>query len=142
MQNCFRQYPEIYGSELDTDEELDENAMADRPQTDASESSSPNDSGRPAENKSTREQRAQSATEQVEQDHGDAEKHYIGSAVEPKSEKSQSRSDNASVKEHAKSAAGHVKKGIYDAVSEEEEVVPKAAFDATAANGEKKTEKR
>lgn len=151
MQTCFRQYPEIYGSELDTDEEDD--MTADAGQLHAADSASlestsepsssepstqkekvgaaaPKKPSQPSADAGARQQRAQAATEQVQRDHGDADKQPTGAAnTKPKAgpgdEKPQDKQAKADT-EQGKSGSGPL--------SESDDLVPKAWHDETAAN--------
>lgn len=85
MQNCFREHPEIYGSELDedeTEEALNEGAVPVSAETDQPEASSPptlgenNPKGEKVAGKNSPEEakakteRATAARDQVKSDHG------------------------------------------------------------------------
>lgn len=135
MQNCFREYPEVYGSELETEDE-DDMTSEDQEQLDApiTASDRPSESSQQSHDREARQQRAKEATEQVRQDHGDAEKQYVGPASSDKSLKSDS--GNEGKKQRAKAAAQQVKKE-HEPLSESDEVVPKAWHDETAANAKK-----
>jgi intermembrane space import and assembly protein 40 len=123
MQNCFRQYPEIYGSELDADDE--EEGAADML---ASESANSQD------DREGRQERAQVATEQVSQQHADAEKHYIGPATTKDTE-----SDVEAKRQRSKAATEQVKRNHgQPPLSESDEAIPKQWHDASDANVEKK----
>ena len=110
MQDCFREHPDIYGSELDEDDDPppdDQDALSPPDPTDTTipapatsaipDSQPPSSTTNPSTSQpatSSDTDRAQAAKQQVERDHGES-------------------------------------------VSESEEVVPKAAHDATAANAAK-----
>jgi intermembrane space import and assembly protein 40 len=131
MQNCFREYPEIYGNELDTDEDLDD-MTAEGAETPASQpSSAPAQSSEPSQDKYAQQERAKQATEQVRQEHGDSEKQYVGPA---KVEKSlDSNAGDESKKQRAEAAKQQVEKQ-HEPVSESDAIIPKAAFDGTVAS--------
>lgn len=111
MQNCFRQYPEIYGSEIDDDED---DMPADASSPDAPSTPAP-ESTLALENSSP-EERAQSATKQVEEQHSDAEKHYAGTAPLDAGNKQQPTATSPAAQANT------------------DEVIPKAAYDSTADN--------
>ncbi|KAF2279204.1 uncharacterized protein EI97DRAFT_491928 [Westerdykella ornata] len=138
MQNCFRQYPEIYGSELDTDENDD--VTADEAQLPAPDSENPSPelaSVSSTGDSESREQRALAATEQVKQDYGDSDKHYTGPATKNPQEP---RSESAT--EPVSPPPAEAKKE-QKAVSESNEVIPKAWHDERDANVEmQKKEKK
>lgn len=126
MQNCFRQYPEIYGSDLDTDEDLDAEQPTEAP---AAEVTSPSTEDSAA----GRQERAQAATQQVRDDHSDAEKKYIGPATTKDTD-----SDREAKKRRAKAAKEQVKRNHGgEPLSEADEVMPRAAFDDREANEKK-----
>lgn len=115
MQGCFRKYPDVYGSELESDaEEDDDDLTAD----------------------------AASATVAVDAGHSDSE-----SAAQPlKASTSAKQSDSGLVpKEYrpnnetdrAKKATEQVKQD-HEPASESEQLVPKAAHDASDVKVEKK----
>jgi mitochondrial intermembrane space import and assembly protein 40 len=154
MQNCFRQYPEIYGAELDTDDEDDVTADQDQLHIAADSDSSklnlqpgpsdpshetekvdpaePKESrGPPSDDRAARVQRAQEATEQVREDHGDAEKKYVGMAKDDGKSKQESpnpESETGRAKPLEQLTSDH------SPHSESDSLVPKAAHDETAAN--------
>jgi intermembrane space import and assembly protein 40 len=91
MQNCFRQYPEVYGSELEPEDEDD---VASDPQqqplaaADATAQPTENvDAATPQEfsvaesEHEARAQRAKAATEQVKQEFGEPIKDHVKSIV-------------------------------------------------------------
>lgn len=113
MQNCFRQYPEVYGSELENDEEeeatldapLDENHPASAVAAEKA-SADPHPSSEP------------SVATETSKTRGKQETGLVPESYKPEGESQQDKS--------------------VDAVSESEELVPKAAHNATEANAEKK----
>lgn len=117
MQNCFREYPEIYGAELESEEEEDDVAVDfAQPET-----------GKPAEAASSEQAQLASSDSAAREgasqkkDHSLVPESYRPSAdvVDSKTETEQAE------REH-------------EPVSEGEGIVPKAAVDATQANEEKK----
>lgn len=115
MQNCFREYPEVYGTELegvdDDDEEAApvaavEDAQPD-PERPADSSASPKSEPKPRE-------ASDSAARQGDNKHKDHR--LVPQTYRPGSEDG-SKTDN-----------------IEPATSESDDLVPKAAVDATAAN--------
>lgn len=125
MQDCFREYPEIYGSEIEDDEAAsaeEDAAAAGSQQLDSTPSKDASESDHPK----AKEERAQGATEQVKQQHSDAEKQYSGDAKVGKA----LGADVSDAREGPKTA---------EPVNHSE-VIPKAAYDQTKENA--KVEKK
>ncbi|KAL9070059.1 MAG: hypothetical protein Q9161_005115 [Pseudevernia consocians] len=116
MQSCFREHPDIYGSELEEDDDDDAPAEEGAP---APSPAAPPDSGDgsiPAA--------ATSATPE--------------SQAQPVSSPNPSASDaGTSDTERAQAAKQQVERDHGEPASESDEMVPKAAHDATGANAEK-----
>ena len=130
MQNCFREYPEIYGAEIDNEDEEDMSAEG----AAAVPAAAQPDSAPYEDHPKAKEERAQKATEQVKQQHGDAAKHSDeGIAPTP----AHIDSNNGGEKTHESARAKHEQvKKEYSPLAESGEVIPKAAYDQTAANRE------
>ena len=112
MQDCFRQHPDIYGSELDDAEDED-----DAPPVDDAASPSPAPPLEPAEGSIP----------------------AAATSAEPQSQPLQSSSSSSpdppasSDTERARAAKKQVERDHGDAADESREMVPKAAHDATGA---------
>jgi intermembrane space import and assembly protein 40 len=106
MQNCFREYPEVYGSELEGDEEDERGVTA--PGDDAS---APADKGKLSQEPSSTPR------------HGRAQTDLVPETYKPDADSDTERADQTA--ETARSQ---------EPVSESETLVPKAAHDAGDAN--------
>ncbi|CAO2653710.1 Nn.00g031210.m01.CDS01 [Neocucurbitaria sp. VM-36] len=122
MQNCFRQYPEVYGSELDSDADDDDDMTADvatPSDFQPSDSPSPSSSSSDAQAADPSSQKADHSTSAKAKQSG-----------EPSSKPRSSLESKLDLvpdnyKQEAKSA---------DPASESESLVPRAAFDTKEAN--------
>ncbi|KAJ4364635.1 Oxidoreductase [Neocucurbitaria cava] len=130
MQNCFRQYPEVYGSELDSDADDEDDMTADvatpsepRPSDSTASSSSPNTQSAA---KTPSSQRTDHATAAKAKQSGEP-------SSKPRSSPTDSKLDL--VPENYKQDAEAKSPGP---ASESAGLVPKAAFDTREANAEKK----
>ncbi|KAL5117835.1 Oxidoreductase [Pleosporales sp. CAS-2024a] len=104
MQNCFREYPEVYGSELEADEADDQDDMAaPAPATESSEAPSQQETGAADKGKQSAEQTSKPSTSESH-----SQLDLVPSNYKP---------DTSS-----------------EPVSESEELVPKAAHDAKDVN--------
>jgi mitochondrial intermembrane space import and assembly protein 40 len=112
MQNCFREYPEIYGSELETDDE-EEDAIADHDQPGL------------AEHSPSQEQAGTPTPELVSKSRP---------APEKVTEQPAPHEDVVQQRERASAAIAQVKQEQGEPLSESDEVVPKAWHDGTQAN--------
>ena len=107
MQNCFREHPDIYGSELEEDEAPPEEGAP-----------SPSPAPPPDSGDELIPAAATSAT--------------LESPSPPSSSLSATGSDDT---DRAKAAKQQVERDYGEPISESEEMVPKAAHDATGATG-------
>ncbi|KAF2870848.1 hypothetical protein BDV95DRAFT_574741 [Massariosphaeria phaeospora] len=120
MQTCFREYPEVYGSELEGDEEDD--MTTDEADIAPEDSASTPDSTPAAEAPAPQSSSKPHIHQQSQRD----------LSLVPES----ARDDNKP-KETANTGSEQPKKEI-EPTSESEELIPKAAFNTTSANEEKK----
>jgi intermembrane space import and assembly protein 40 len=126
MQNCFREYPEIYGAELESDEEEDEGAV------DLAQA----ESGRPTDNTVVGKDRdllPQKASDSAARDASDQKKDHsmVPEAYRPDAD------DNDSKAEEAQKETEQVIRE-HEPNSESGALVPKSSHDATGDNKEKK----
>ena len=157
MQNCFREYPEHYGAELEGDEEDDVTADRDQPaladgasQTTGSTPTSsdptglsspqaqahtekvgaaaPKQPGSQSPDAHARQDRAKAAAEQVEQDFGDNEKVKSGPAESSQESKKKGEKTNDTERAEAATNKQHKER------SESEDLVPRAWHSATEDN--------
>jgi intermembrane space import and assembly protein 40 len=155
MQNCFRKHPEIYGSELDSDADDEEELTADA----ADPSHAATDSTSPSKEPTTSSE--ESMTSQIPSAATSANPSSTNSTASPSRKAPQSRRaekgthysepssqprrtpelnlvpeeykpDGNSSTEHANHAAQHA--NSQEPLSESESLVPKAAFDAGDEN--------
>jgi intermembrane space import and assembly protein 40 len=125
MQNCFREYPEIYGAELDQEEE-DEDVAVDLAQPEAGNST---DS---ATSSKTKDPAHQEHADSAPRDESNAKKDH---SMVPESY----RPNNSDSKtEEAQKATEQVMRE-HKPESESDTLVPKASHDATADNKGKKS---
>ena len=104
MQDCFRQHPEIYGSELEEDE--------DSPRDEAAPGFDPAEGSLPA-----------AATSATPEPHSSPSSSLTSLSA--------TSEEGTSDTERARAAKQQVERDHGDAASESDEVVPKAAHDAT-----------
>jgi intermembrane space import and assembly protein 40 len=155
MQNCFRQYPEVYGSELDSDADDEDETAADLAASESTPATSA--SGSPslsASDVSSDAQTTPSRSRQNETDHAAAAKGKVSSGPSSKPHSAEqveanrrelglvpdnykpdqktSAVEGSSDTERANQAAQQTKSR--EPVSESESLVPKAAFDASDDN--------
>jgi intermembrane space import and assembly protein 40 len=151
MQNCFREYPEVYGSELDADadEEDDMTASAETPtrsSPDASSSNAQQASSEPTTNDHAASAKGKFSGERnskphtpdnslVPEEYKPSAKHnpiYDAredmSSLDSEKEKSKQKPKGESDTERANQARAQVKS--QEPVSESESMVPKASHDA------------
>lgn len=154
MQDCFRQYPEVYGSEIDSDDAEDEDDMtadlaapSDFPSDSVSSDvqTAPTSSQRPRQSNASREPALQPhSAEKVEAnrrelglvpDNYQPEPKGDARSVAPAESTSNPKPNASSSTERANQARQQVKS--QEQTSESESLVPKAAHDAGDANTEK-----
>ncbi|KAF2684080.1 hypothetical protein K458DRAFT_339248 [Lentithecium fluviatile CBS 122367] len=121
MQNCFREYPEIYGAELDNEEEDDDVAV------DLAQS----ESGKPTDDVASEkaEPVPQEASDSAARDIAPRKKDHslVPESYRPSADDDKSKTDTA------EEATEQVHRE-HEPVSESERIVPKASHDATEAN--------
>lgn len=149
MQNCFREYPEIYGSELDADADDDEDDMAAAPaptetpgpsssasalQADSTPKLTPSEASTSAQEKS---KPSASDAGVVPEDYRPQRKHnpvYDArgdmSSLESEKEKKGKKDDTNAKKEDAKAKS-------QEPVSESKDLVPKSSHDTNEKGTEK-----
>lgn len=115
MQDCFRQHPDIYGAELEDDGD----------ETAPEESATPTSPSSTADGQS----RPPNATS------GAPESQSALAPAQSSSPDPSSPTSPESVPKRAKAAAEQVQKEHGEPTSESDELVPKAAHDATSSNG-------
>jgi intermembrane space import and assembly protein 40 len=154
MQNCFRKYPEIYGSELDSDadDEDELNADAADPSHAATDSTSSKEhssssnesvtsqipSAATSANPTSTTPSANASSKAPQSRRAEKGTHYSEPSSQPPRTSElnlvpkEYKPDGNSSTEHASHAAQHAKS--QEPVSESESLVPKAAFDAGDEN--------
>lgn len=121
MQNCFRQYPEVYGSELESD--ADDDDEADDLSADVSSSSSPASSATDAEQPKSTPTKQPQTTERAAQ---------AKTSLEPSS-KPHSREKVTENRRELGLVPESYRPKEEEPMSESETLVPKAAHDASDA---------
>ncbi|KAI4621892.1 hypothetical protein J4E80_004266 [Alternaria sp. BMP 0032] len=149
MQNCFREYPEVYGSELDSDADDDEDDMTATPETSSSPSDAQQDSSlQPSTNDHAASAKGKFSGERNSKPHtpenslvpeeykpnakhnpvNDARGDMSSLDSEKEKEKSKQKPKGESDTERANKARAQVRS--QEPVSESESMVPKASHDA------------
>jgi intermembrane space import and assembly protein 40 len=150
MQNCFREYPEVYGSELegdDAEEEEDRTPSASAPTATHSESvpavAYSDSTTAPASRESSSRPAPQHETSAADKGKQSGERNSKPHSAESASENRSKlglvpdnyKPDAKTDTERANQAATHAKS--HEPTSESEQLVPKAAHDAGDANTER-----
>ena len=130
MQDCFRDHPDVYGAELEDDDQDIQEEDAATPSDAPSEASQPTQPSPPPAPESGAGQ-----TPTAPPTKSTSSKPASSSAPPPShaSAESPSPSEERGRTERAKAATRQVKEE-HEPQSESDEVVPKAMFDATASN--------
>ncbi|EUC32483.1 hypothetical protein COCCADRAFT_37588 [Bipolaris zeicola 26-R-13] len=151
MQNCFREYPEIYGSELDSDDADDDMTAAPEPvetssqpstdfapQADSAPKLSTTEDSELVQDKSTGEQKSKPAASDaglVPEEYRPESKH--NPVFDARGDMSSVESEKEKNSQKPKDASDSTKAKKQEPVSESKSLVPKASHDASEPGTEK-----